>query len=102
MGFVGSPRDFLDFDICLQFDHPRHLKSGVSPARVQIHIFRSCKFFFFLGGGGGGWRGGGHSSGVRRSDLSMIIIYQWSGFDSYWVVLSCDSIYYAIQGGSNI
>ena len=54
MGFVGSPRDFLDFDICLQFDHPCHLKSGVFPPRVQIHIFRSCEFFFFGAGGGGG------------------------------------------------
>ena len=59
MGFVGSPRDFLDFDICLQFDHPRHLKSGVSSPWVQIHIFRSCEFFFFWGGGGGGVEGRG-------------------------------------------
>ena len=64
-------------------------------ARVQVHIFQSCGSVFFLGGGG-------NFLGVQRSDLSMIIICQQPGFDSYWVVLSCDAIYHAIQGGSNI
>ena len=76
--FVGSPREFLGFDIC-----PHSIIAvTINPAypRVQIHIFRSYGLFsfFFLGGGGDG----GNSLGVRRSELSMIIICQRLGFDS--------------------